>query len=202
MTMQANEQAPAAGLDVPDEIARTIRGLLEAAIAGTKSTIRTRDYHGLRAFATTEEEWLARYDAALQWLETAPAQPQPAETWRPMPDGTRQWSEQEGLIVRGKQLEVLVRPRVNGRLLGIESVEVILPDDLALCQRATQPHSAGVPETVRQFVRDTIAKDREVYINLIPTTFISPARAAEIDKFDAALAWLDAQRPGARGEGD
>ena len=58
------------------EVRKTIEGLLESAIAGTESTIRTRDYHGLRKFATTEEEWIERYKAALAWLnavrETTP----------------------------------------------------------------------------------------------------------------------------------
>jgi len=63
------------------EVVATIRGLLEAAIAGTESTIRTRDYHGLRAFAITEEEWLSRYRAALTALEEAVG-------WEMLPDGT------------------------------------------------------------------------------------------------------------------
>lgn len=56
---------------IPPDVRETIRGLLESGIVGTKSTIRTRDYHGLRAFATTEEEWLSRYEAALSWLDAA-----------------------------------------------------------------------------------------------------------------------------------
>lgn len=56
----------------PVGVAETLRGLLESAIAGTESTIRTRNYHGLRKFSTTEEEWIARYKAALAWLDSKP----------------------------------------------------------------------------------------------------------------------------------
>jgi Lar family restriction alleviation protein len=60
-----NRRTPA----IPPDVRETIRGLLESGIEGTKSTIRTRNYHGLRAFVTTEEEWLSRYEAALSWLD-------------------------------------------------------------------------------------------------------------------------------------
>lgn len=53
---------------MPGEVLATIKGLLEAAIAGTESTIRTRDYHGLRKFSITEEEWIERYKDALAWI--------------------------------------------------------------------------------------------------------------------------------------
>jgi len=51
---------------MPDDVVlTTIEGLLTSAIVGTESTIRTRNYHKLRKFSTTEEEWLERYRAAL-----------------------------------------------------------------------------------------------------------------------------------------
>lgn len=55
---------------MPEEVADTIRGLLESGVIGTKSAIRGRDYHGLRSF--NEEDWLRRYEDALQWLDTQP----------------------------------------------------------------------------------------------------------------------------------
>lgn len=73
---------------IPDDIKGTISGLLESAIAGTESIIRTRDSHGLHKFATTEEEWLAHYKVALEWLS---AQEQPPVALD-FPDGPGWWA--------------------------------------------------------------------------------------------------------------
>lgn len=69
LTMPWEQPQPTPQPAIPPDVRDTIRGLLESGVEGTKSTIRTRDYHGLRAFATTEEEWLRRYVAALTWLD-------------------------------------------------------------------------------------------------------------------------------------
>lgn len=76
-----------------------------------------------------------------------------ASKYVPVEDGSYQWSEQEAAKVNGAKLEIAVRPLETffdsfgnpyQRLLGYESVEVELPDDIRLC-RAIPDDAAGVP---------------------------------------------------------
>lgn len=76
-----------------------------------------------------------------------------SKQWMPVPSGTLQWSHQEGIIIRDAKLEVLVRPletfydsfgKPHQRLLGIESVEVELPDSLRLCRQVEVADSAPI----------------------------------------------------------
>ena len=56
--------------------------------------------------------------------------------------------------------------------------------------------SGGVPREVAQTMREALEFERKICQDQNPNTFVSDWRQAQIDRFDAALAWLQQHAPG------
>ena len=91
---------------------------------------------------------LSETEAIFRWnRRTAPPANPVGTQWTPLPNGVHQWSEQDGVKIEGRKLEAFVRPmetfhdsfgNPHQRLLGWESVEVILPEGYAICRLTQQ----------------------------------------------------------------
>lgn len=55
----------------------------------------------------------------------------------------------------------------------------------------------SVPPDIYETLKKALEETKRRFKDDIATTFISEWRQTELDKMDAALAWLDAQQPGA-----